>query len=89
MTPEEEKKIIADAEELLKSCRELDEELKYIDEGIDFLINEWKTNKRYFRDTPGRVTTEDLIKTVFHFAWGSRGNYDHMKNKESDDICNG
>ena len=44
MTPEEEKKIIADAEELLKSCRELDEELKYIDKGIDFLINEWKTN---------------------------------------------
>ena len=49
MTPEEEKKIIADAEELLKSCKELDEELKYI-------------------------------------AWGSRGNYDHMKNKESDNL---
>lgn len=87
MTPEEEKKIIAETEELLKSCRELDEELKYRDKGIDFLINEWKTNKRYFRDTPGRVTTEDLIKTVFHFAWGSIGNYDHMKNKGSDDIC--
>lgn len=89
MTPEEEKKIIAEAEELLKSCRELDEELEYIDKGIDFLINEWKTNKRYFRDTPGRVTTEDLIKTVFYFAWGSRGNYDHMKNKENDDLCDG
>jgi hypothetical protein len=68
MTPEEEKKIIADAEELLKSCRELDEELKCINKEIDFLINEWKTNKRYFRDIPGHVTTEDLIKTVFHFA---------------------
>ena len=87
MTPEEEKKIIADTEELLKNCRELDEELKYIDKEIDFLTNEWKTNKRYFRDIPGRVTTEDLIKTVFHFAWRSRGNYDHMKNKGSDDLC--
>lgn len=87
MTPEEEKKIIADTEELLRNCRELDEELKYIGKGIDFLTNEWKTNKRYFRDIPGRVTTEDLIKTVFHFAWRSRGDFNRVKELKNNDLC--
>lgn len=86
MTPEEEK-IIADTKKLLRECKELDEELKFRDEQIRFLINEWKTNKRYFRDIPGRVTTEDLIKTVFHFAWRSRGDFDRVKGLKNNDLC--
>ena len=73
--------IIADAEEVLKGCRELDKELKYTDEQIKFLINEWHTHKRYFKLEGGRVTTEDVIKTVFEFAWASRANYEYLKNK--------
>lgn len=87
MAQEENKKesvedIIADCEQLLKNCEELDKELEYQQEDINFLLNEWKTNKRYFRDLPGRATTEDVIKTVYYFAWGSRNNFEAMKERE-------
>ncbi len=71
--------IIANCERLLKNCKELDRELDHQQDDINFLLNEWRTNKRYFRDQPGRVTTEDVIKTVYHFAWGSRNNFEAMK----------
>lgn len=91
MAQEENKKesveeIIADCERLLKNCKELDKELEYQQEDINFLLNEWKTNKRYFRDKPGRVTTEDLIKTVYYFAWGSRNNFEAMIKREQTPI---
>ena len=62
---------------LLETCRELDKELKALEDGTNFLLNEYKTNKRYFRESPGRVTTEDIIKTCFEFGWASRKNYDN------------
>jgi len=87
MAQEENKKesvedIIADCEQLLKNCKELDKEIEYQQEDINFLLNEWKTNKRYFRDQPGRATIEDVIKTVYHFAWGSRNNFEAMIKRE-------
>ena len=51
--------------------------------GVEFLINEYHTNKRYFRLEPGRCTTEDVIKTVFEFAWSASRNYMSQQNKNS------
>lgn len=78
--------IIANCERLLKNCKEIDRELEHQQDDIDFLLNEWRTNKRYFRDHPGRVTTEDVIKTVYHFAWGSKNNFEAMKEREQTPI---
>lgn len=74
--------ILADCKQLLKNCKELGKEIEYQQDDINFLLNEWKTNKRYFRDEPGRATTEDLIKTVYHFAWRSRNNFETMIKRE-------
>jgi len=74
---------------ILKSCTDLIEssnglldELKAMDEGKNFLINEYKTNKKYFRPDPGKTTIEDVIKTTFEFAWASRGNYEYDKERK-------
>lgn len=74
---EEEQNLIQEAKDLIKNCDNLLEEIKEMNSGVDFLINEYKTNKRYFRDEPGRVTIEDVIKTAFEFGWASRGNFDN------------
>lgn len=74
---QEEKDLMKECEELLKNCNET---LKEIDESkrcVDFLINEYKTNKRYFRTEPGNVTIEDVIKTCFEFGWASKRNFDY------------
>ena len=74
---QEEKDLLKDTKELLKNCNET---LKEIDESkrcVDFLINEYKTNKHYFRTEPGRVTIEDVIKTCFEFGWASKRNFDY------------
>ena len=59
------------------------EELKEMKNGVEFLISEYHTNKRYFRLEPGRCTTEDVIKTVFEFAWSASRNYMSQQNKNS------
>lgn len=69
-------KIMAECEQLLKNCHALDKEMKAMNEGVEFLLNEYKTNKRYFRLEPGRVTIEDVIKTCFEFGWASKRNFD-------------
>lgn len=70
--------VIADVNTLLKNCDSIFKEMDFTKKEIDFLINEWNTNKRYFREEPGKVTTEDVIRTVFNFAWASCRNYDYM-----------
>ena len=74
-------KILAECDHLLKNCDKLDKELAALKDGVDFLINEYKTNKRYFREKSGKVTIEDVIKTAFEFGWSSRGNFDYNNNK--------
>lgn len=85
----EKKEEKADVDSILKSCTDLIEssnglldELKAMDEGKKFLINEYKTNKKYFRPDPGKITIEDVIKTTFEFAWASRGNYEYDKERK-------
>lgn len=63
---------------IVESIGRLREESEAMNNGIEFLTNEWNTNKRYFRDKPGHATTKDLIRAVFNFAWGSKRNFDRM-----------
>ena len=74
---EEEKNLMLDCENLLKDCKKLEREMKASKEGVDFLINEYKTNKCYFRTEPGKVTIEDVIKTCFEFGWASKRIFDY------------
>ena len=73
MTQEELQNIDA----LLNNCRELTVEIDAMKEGEEFLINEYKTNKRWFRDEPGKVITEDIIKTAFAFGWSSHRQFQY------------
>ena len=77
MNKEELENLKKECSDLIESCQKLDKELKAMKEGLDFLLNEYKTNKRYFRETPGKVTTEDVIKTCFEFGWASKENFDY------------
>ena len=52
MTPEE----LNNISSLLENCRDLEAEIKEMDRCKEFLINEYKTNKRWFRSEPGEVT---------------------------------
>jgi len=67
--------IMSDIGSLIKSSNGLLEEIKEMDRCKEFLLNEYKTNKRWFREEPGRVTIEDIIKASFEFGWSSRRNY--------------
>lgn len=69
------KYLLTESMELLESCKNFDKEMAEMNKDIDFLLNEYKTNKRYFRQEPGRCTIEDVIKTVYEFAWASSRNY--------------
>ena len=77
MTPEE----LNDINTLLNNCRELTAEMDAMKHGEEFLINEYKTNKRWFRDEPGKVTTEDIIKTAFAFGWASHRQFQYNQEK--------
>lgn len=68
MTKEDKDRI----DQLLANCKKLNKEMEEMKRCVDFLINEYRTNKRYFREEPGRVTVEDVIKTCFEFGWSSR-----------------
>lgn len=70
---------ISESQKLLESCKRLEAEMSKMDDDIKFLLNEYKTNKKYFRQEPGRCTVEDVIKTVYEFAWASSKNY-HLDN---------
>lgn len=73
MTQEE----LNDINNLLENCRGLEAEIKEMDRCKEFLINEYKTNKRWFRLEPGKVTIEDVIKASFEFGWVSKRNFDY------------
>ena len=69
--------LMEEVNSLLENCKQLDRETDAMKHGIDFLLNEYKTNKRYFRENPGRVTIEDVIKTCFEFGWASKNQFDY------------
>lgn len=77
----EEQDLILECKKHLQNCKELEREMKTIKKGVDFLINEYNTNKNYFRDEPGEVTIEDVIKTTFEFGWACKRNFDYDTKK--------
>ena len=81
MTQEE----LNNIDNLLKNCRDLEAEIKEVNRCKDFLINEYKTNKRWFRSEPGKVTIEDVIKASFEFGWSSRRNFDYDRERKTTD----
>ena len=77
--------LIRSSQELINQSDGLLEKLKEIESGVEFLINEYHTNKRYFKNRleSGRCTIEDVIKTVFEFAWSASKNYMHRQNNKN------
>lgn len=71
--------IFDEAQDLLNHAKDLSDELDKMKDDEDFLINEYKTNKRWFRHEPGKVTIEDVIKTCYEFGWASRHQFDITK----------
>lgn len=68
--------------DLLNNCKNLDKELKEMDRCTNFLINEYKTNKSWFKTSgSGKVTIEDVIKACFEFGWSSRKQFDYDNKK--------
>ena len=72
-------KILEDSKQLIENCKNLQAELEAMDEGKEFLLNKYKTNKHWFRDEPGRVTIENVIKRAFEFGWSAKSNFDYSK----------
>ena len=73
MTNDEEKsnnisEILKEADSLLESSENLLRECKDSDKDIEFLINQYRSNKRWFSEKPGRVTIEDVIKRCYEFG---------------------
>lgn len=79
--------ILASTKNLIKSSQDLLDELQAMNEGISFLQNEYKTNKKYFRLEPGKTTIEDVIKTAFEQGWQSHKLYEY-KHKVNESIEN-
>lgn len=73
--------ILADCEDLLKNGDRLLKELEEQKRLKEFLLNEYHTNKHWFRDEPGRVTVEDVIKRSFEFGWASKNQFDYSQSK--------
>jgi hypothetical protein len=70
------KSILEDAQKIVNNMESCIKEDKAMNKEIEFLINEYKTNKRYFREEPGKVTIEDVIRTSVQLGWASKRNYD-------------
>lgn len=79
MTQEE----LNSVDKLLENCRDLETEIKEMDRCKEFLINEYKNNKQWFRSEPGKVTIEDVIKASFEFGWSSRRNFDYDRERKT------
>lgn len=71
--------IKTEIEQLISNCNTLIKEAEEQKRCTDFLIDKYKTSKRWFREDPGRVTIDDVIKTCFEFGWSSKRNFDYNK----------
>ena len=70
------KSILENAQKLVNNIDSCVKEDEAMNKKIEFLINEYKTNKRYFREEPGKVTIEDVIRTSVQLGLASKRNYD-------------
>ena len=70
--------LVSDTQKLLENCNSVLREMDEMKRGVDFLINDYKTNKTYFcccKDY-NKPTIEDIIKTAFELGWASKRNFD-------------
>ena len=73
--------ILNKSKSLIKNSNNLLDEIKEMDNCKNFLLNEYKTNKRWFREEPGKVTIEDIIKASFDFGWSCKRNFDYDRTR--------
>ena len=74
--------LLKESDVLLKTSNKTLADGRAMDDTIAFALEQWRTNKRWFREEPGRVTTEDVIKMCTEFAWASKANFEYMYNKK-------
>lgn len=74
--------LLKEADAFLESSNKTLADNKAMKDAIAFALDQWKTDKRWFREEPGRVTTEDVIKMCIEFAWSSKANFDYTYNSE-------
>lgn len=67
--------ILAEAEKYVANLDAILKEEAEMNHATEFLINEYKTNKRYFCSEGSRPSIDDVIKTCVEFAWASSRNY--------------
>lgn len=78
-------KILEDNKQFLAQSEETLQEIEALKKEKDFVLNEWKSgNTRWFREGPGRTTTEDVIKMCIEHAWAARGNYEYQKSQRKE-----
>ena len=61
--------LVSDTQKLLENCNSVLREMDEMKRGVDFLINDYKTNKTYFcccKDY-NKPTIEDIIKTKLKY----------------------
>ena len=73
--------MLAKADELIKNSAESLKEDAEMKKCIEFALNEWKTDKRWFREEPGHVTTEDVIKMCIQYGWAMRKQFEYEQKK--------
>lgn len=71
--------IIKDAKKYVANLEVISKEDAEMNHATEFLINEYKTNKRYFCEEGSRPSIDDVIKTCVEFAWASSRNYHNNK----------
>lgn len=67
--------ILADAEKYVANLNAILKEEAEMNHATEFLINEYKTNKRYFCEEGSKPSINDVIRTSVEFAWASSRNY--------------
>ena len=82
MTQEEIDDLMNDVNSIIKSSNGTLEEMDFMKKDIEFLQNEYKTNKRYFCSEGSKPTINDVIKTVYELALASKSNYDYNRKRE-------
>jgi hypothetical protein len=80
-TNQTEQELLKDIQEILKNSEETLKANDSLNRAVKFAIDEYKTNKHWFRDEPGHVTTTDVIKTCVEYGWAMRQQYEHERNK--------
>lgn len=74
--------LLKEADSFLRTSNKTLADNKAMKDAIDFALEQWKTNKRWFREESGRVTTENVIKICMAFAWASKANFEYKYNSE-------